>query len=137
VHEKTGLTFVLIPPGSLTMGSPKDDEHRDDDEPFRSVSIQRPFVLCETECTQDAWDRLGGENHRRATGGSLPIVVVQQRESVKYPVFYRIRDCADALEELRGEGETTATLSSHVLRMYLVDHFVMNSESLGPHYDSL
>lgn len=76
IHEKTGLTFVLIPPGSLTMGSPKDDEHRDDDESLRSVSIRKPFLLCETECTQDAWDRVGGDDHRRVTGGSLPIVGV-------------------------------------------------------------
>jgi formylglycine-generating enzyme required for sulfatase activity len=73
VHEKTGLTFVLIPAGSFKMGSPEHEAGRDDDEPLRMVSIRKPFLFSETECTQDAWDRVGGEDRRRFKGAELPI----------------------------------------------------------------
>ena len=61
VHERTGLTFVLVPPGTFTMGSPPETEgDRDDDEEPHRVTIARAFLLSATECTQEAWDRVGG-----------------------------------------------------------------------------
>lgn len=53
-HEKTGLNFVLIPPGSFFMGS--DADHADNDEqPVHKVIISKPFLLSRTTCTQKAW----------------------------------------------------------------------------------
>jgi formylglycine-generating enzyme required for sulfatase activity len=55
VHVGTRLTFVLIPAGSFLMGSPEEEEGRDDDEELHSVTIRRAFLLCKTECSESAW----------------------------------------------------------------------------------
>ena len=68
-HEKTGLEFVLVPGGSFMMGSEDGD---DDEEPVHRVTV-KPFLLCRTECTQAAWDRIGGEDSRHWNGDDLPI----------------------------------------------------------------
>jgi formylglycine-generating enzyme required for sulfatase activity len=81
IHEKTELTFVLIPAGSFTMGSPDHQKDRDDDEPLRTASIPKPFLLSETECTQEAWDRMGGDDRRQFTGARLPIEGVSWNEA--------------------------------------------------------
>ncbi len=47
--RSTGLKFVLIPPGTITMGSPASDEYRAADEVPTEVTITRPFYLCATE----------------------------------------------------------------------------------------
>ncbi|MFH1998514.1 MAG: formylglycine-generating enzyme family protein, partial [Planctomycetota bacterium] len=68
-HDKTGLEFVLVPGGSFMMGS---DDGSSDEKPVHRVSI-KPFLLCRTECTQEAWDRIGGKDSRKWRGSNLPI----------------------------------------------------------------
>jgi len=70
-HRSTGLEFVLVPGGTFKMGSPSWDGESDE-FPSHPVTV-KPFLLCRTECTQDAWDRIGGDDNRSFEGGSLPI----------------------------------------------------------------
>jgi len=73
LHEKTGLEFVLIPGGTFTMGSPGGESGRWYYEgPLHIVTI-KPFLICRTECTQVAWDRIGGNDKREWKGADLPI----------------------------------------------------------------
>ena len=67
-HLKTGLEFVLVPGETVWMGSGASA----DEKPVHQVTIQ-PFLLCRTECTQEAWDRIGGEDSRVWRGKTLPI----------------------------------------------------------------
>ena len=62
---KTGLEFVRIPGGTLTQKSPKSG-------PDRKITV-KPFLLCRTECTQKAWDKVGGKDMRQWKGENLPI----------------------------------------------------------------
>lgn len=80
VHQRTGLEFVLVPGGSFMMGSPEDDEDREEDEgpPFKATV--KPFLICRTECTQAAWDLVGGEDSRRWRGELLPMENVTWNE---------------------------------------------------------
>lgn len=72
-HEKTGLEFVLVPGGSFEMGSNSGEDGRYGDEaPVHRVTV-RPFLLCRTQCTQEAWDRVGGFDDREWRGIDLPI----------------------------------------------------------------
>ncbi len=72
-HKATGLEFVLVPGGRFTMGTPAGAPGRYDNEgPERRVSI-KPFLLCRTECTQEAWDKIGGYDIRQSKGADLPI----------------------------------------------------------------
>ena len=53
-----GMRFVLIPAGTFTMGSPEDEEGRDDDETQHEVTITKPFYMQTTEVTNGQYRRL-------------------------------------------------------------------------------
>jgi formylglycine-generating enzyme required for sulfatase activity len=71
--RKTGLAMLLCPAGEFMMGSPKSEVGRLDDELQQPVSISEAFYLSETEVTQDAWQRLMGDNPSRFKGGNFPV----------------------------------------------------------------
>lgn len=49
--------MVVVPAGSFMMGSPDNEDGREDDEgPRRKVSIPRSFAVSKTEVTFDEWD---------------------------------------------------------------------------------
>jgi formylglycine-generating enzyme required for sulfatase activity len=79
VHEKTGLEFVLIPGGEFVMGSPATETDRDDDETQHKVTVPA-FLLCKTECTQEAWVRGGGTNCSHFKGEGFPVEMVSWGE---------------------------------------------------------
>jgi formylglycine-generating enzyme required for sulfatase activity len=57
-----GMSFVLIPEGSFTMGSPTGESGRDSDERQHPVTISKPFYLQTTEVTQKQWAQVMGSN---------------------------------------------------------------------------
>lgn len=72
-HKPTRLDFVLLPGGFFTMGSPKEEVDRLENEgPQHEVKVE-PFMICQTECTQKAWDRLDGIDERCWNKPRLPI----------------------------------------------------------------
>lgn len=60
-HDRTGLEFALIPEGSFYNYWEQ-----------KTVTVES-FLICRTECTQKAWDRIGGNDDRRWHGDDLPI----------------------------------------------------------------
>lgn len=71
-HAKTGLTFHLVPGGSYLRGSPSDEPERGEREgPVKEVSIS-PFLICATECTQAAWDKIMESNPSSFKGAQRP-----------------------------------------------------------------
>jgi formylglycine-generating enzyme required for sulfatase activity len=58
-----GMTFVLIPAGAFTMGSPSDELGRDSDEgPQHQVTLSKSFYMQTTEVTQAQWEAVMGIN---------------------------------------------------------------------------
>ena len=56
------------------MGSPEDEEGRDDNEFRHKVKITRPFYLAETEVTQAQWEKVMGNNPSEfEKGGNYPV----------------------------------------------------------------
>jgi len=55
-----GMSFVLIPAGSFTMGSPPDEYGRTANETEHQVTITQPFYLQTTEVTVGQWRRIMG-----------------------------------------------------------------------------
>ncbi|GAT35219.1 formylglycine-generating enzyme [Terrimicrobium sacchariphilum] len=53
-----GMEFVLIPPGTFTMGRAEAS-----DAPPHTVRISKPFYLATTEMTQSQWKRATGKIH--------------------------------------------------------------------------
>ena len=62
-NSKDGLTYVWIPPGRFMMGcSPGDDQCNSDEKPSHPVSISKGFWMGQTEVTQEAYQRVLGQN---------------------------------------------------------------------------
>lgn len=61
LHDRTGLEFVLIPEGSFYNYWEQ-----------KTVTVES-FLICRTECTQEAWDKVGGNDDRHWRGDDLPI----------------------------------------------------------------
>jgi formylglycine-generating enzyme required for sulfatase activity len=58
-----GMRFVLIPAGTFMMGSPEDEEGRDDDETQHEVTISKPFYMMITEVTNGQYRRFEPDFH--------------------------------------------------------------------------
>jgi len=78
--------FTYLPAGSFTMGSPRDEEGRDDDEVQRQATITRGFFLKITEVTQAEWeDVMGTEPARHAAcGADCPVERVSWYDALVY-----------------------------------------------------
>jgi formylglycine-generating enzyme required for sulfatase activity len=60
--NSAGMTFVIVPPGEFTMGSPDDEPRRLPEETPHRVVLTRPFYLATCEVTQGQWETLMGDN---------------------------------------------------------------------------
>ena len=60
-------------PGEYTIGSPKDEPDRKDDETQHPVILIRGYWLAETACTQDLWQAVMGNNPSMFKGEQRPV----------------------------------------------------------------
>ena len=67
-----GMTFVRIPGGSFLMGSPPNEEDRDDDENQHRVTLSG-FEMLTTEVTQGMWTAIMDSNPSKFKGNNLPV----------------------------------------------------------------
>ena len=70
-----------IPPGSFLMGSPEEEEGRDDDEIQHSVTLTQGYWLGETSCTQALWQAVTGDNPSHHKGEALPVEQISWDDS--------------------------------------------------------
>ncbi|MCX7394571.1 MAG: formylglycine-generating enzyme family protein [Planctomycetales bacterium] len=64
-----GMEFVLIPPGTFTMGSPPAEKDRRDDETQVQVTLTEAIWLSKTEVTQGQWTQVMGTIPWTGAGG--------------------------------------------------------------------
>jgi uncharacterized protein (TIGR02996 family) len=57
-----GIEFAWVPPGSFLMGSPPDEEDREDDETLHPVSLLAGFWMGVYPITQAQWTAVMGDN---------------------------------------------------------------------------
>ena len=65
------MEFVLIRPGSFTMGADKGNQG--DEKPAHKVTISKPFYLGKYEVTQEQWEKVMGSNPSNFKGPKLPV----------------------------------------------------------------
>ena len=74
--NRVEFAFRYCPPGTFLMGSPEDEEERQDDETQHKVTLTRGFWLLETPVTQGMYEALTHSNpswfSEKALGGSSP-----------------------------------------------------------------
>ena len=98
-----GMTLVLIPPGEFLMGSPEDEDDRDDGEVQHRVRITQPFYMGVTEVTQGQWHAVMGT---RPWAGANDIL-----EGPDYPATHvSLEDAMEFCRKLSAlpEGEQSA-----------------------------
>ncbi len=78
-----GVTFVLIPSGSFTMGS-NSTEGDNDEKPPHTVAISRSFYLARTEVTQAQWMALMKSNPSKFQGNDLPVEQVSWNNAQEF-----------------------------------------------------
>jgi formylglycine-generating enzyme required for sulfatase activity/serine/threonine protein kinase len=61
-EPKSGIELILVEPGTFQMGSPANEEGRDDDETQHHVELTKAFYLGETEVTVGHWKRYASES---------------------------------------------------------------------------
>ncbi len=83
IMNSVGMTFVLLPAGSVLMGSPADESGRNTDEMQERVAVRRPFYLQTTEVTQGQWKRVMGTNPSRFSdcGEDCPVEQVSWNDA--------------------------------------------------------
>ena len=69
------MTFVYIPPGRFSMGSPSSEPYRDSDEKPHGVTLSRGYYLQATEVTQGQWQAVMNKNpsHFDKCGDDCPV----------------------------------------------------------------
>ncbi|OAN50864.1 hypothetical protein A6A04_17205 [Paramagnetospirillum marisnigri] len=66
--------MLLIPPGSVTAGNPKDYEDPEPGAPKRPViAVDKTFALGRFEVTQAEWEMVMGSNPSAVKGATLPV----------------------------------------------------------------
>ena len=67
------LELQLIPAGTFLMGSPAEEEDRDEDETQQEVTLTQPFLIGKYPVTQAQWQAVMGNNPSRFQGDNLPV----------------------------------------------------------------
>jgi formylglycine-generating enzyme required for sulfatase activity len=58
----TGMRFVMIRPGTFEMGTPPDEDKREEQEKLHRVHLTRPYLIGQYEVTQAEWRHVMGRN---------------------------------------------------------------------------
>jgi len=66
------MEFKVLPAGTFSMGSPAEEQGRDDDEVLHSVELSA-FAMMTTEVTQAQWKAVMGENPSEFKGADRPV----------------------------------------------------------------
>ncbi|MDX2037716.1 MAG: formylglycine-generating enzyme family protein [Isosphaeraceae bacterium] len=103
VYKGVPIRFRWCPPGSFRMGSPPEEEGRDDDEDQVDVRLTVGFWMMETEVTQALWKAVMGNDavagrwtESSGVGDDLPVYEVSHAEATEFAGILS--------DELRGTG---------------------------------
>ncbi len=102
-----GMDFVAIEPGTFWMGSPDDEEDRDDDETRHRVTLTRGFWIGATEVTQGQWQALMGNkpSYFKSCGAECPVENVNWNEALAFANELSRRSKLEACYQLSGGGK--------------------------------
>lgn len=86
IVNNLGMTFVLVEPGTFTMGSPPSEPSRDADEIQRSITIEKSYYLQTTEVTLKQWQSVMGKKWfmKRRGADDSPVTRVSYFDCLKF-----------------------------------------------------
>ncbi len=106
VTNDLGMEFVLIPPGSFMMGSPKDEPGHQRRERLHKVTLTHPFYMQTTEVTLSQWRRVMGSRIFAATrpgGPNSPVVKISWFKAEQF--VYKLNHMGKATYHLPTEAQ--------------------------------
>jgi formylglycine-generating enzyme len=111
VKNTIGMTLVGIPAGTFLMGSPNREPGRNNNEEQVEVTITKPFMIGDTEVTQEQWTEVMGSspwegavsNSFAKKGSRFPAVGVTWDDAVAF--------CKELTESEREAGKIPADVS--------------------------
>jgi formylglycine-generating enzyme required for sulfatase activity len=85
-NVKFALNMELIwcTPGTFTMGSPKSEKGRNQDETMHMVTLTEGFYLGKYEVTQEEYEKVMGKNPSRVKGKKLPVENVDWNDAMEF-----------------------------------------------------
>jgi formylglycine-generating enzyme required for sulfatase activity len=86
IVNSLGMKLVPVPAGKFTMGSPKDEPGRSDDETQHEVEISKPFLMGATHVTQDQYAKVMGKNPSWFSANGSARKKLTDRDTGSYPV---------------------------------------------------
>jgi formylglycine-generating enzyme required for sulfatase activity len=89
------IPVVTFGPATFTMGSPADEEGRDENETQHKVTVPRRFALATTEVSQGLYREVMGTNPSRwdnGIGDDLPVNMVSWLDAVKFCTKLSLRE---------------------------------------------
>ena len=100
-----GLSMEMLwcKPGTFTMGSPKIEKNRDDDEPPHTVTFTSGFYLGKHEVTQSQWELVMGSNPSWFKGADRPVETVSWHDVISF--------CEKLTEQESKAGRLTSGMS--------------------------
>jgi WD40 repeat protein len=78
------MKLRLVPAGEFTMGSPRTESYRGDDETQHRVTLTKPFYLGVTEVTQEQYQKVMGTNPSHFKGPQNPVETVFWADAVEF-----------------------------------------------------
>jgi len=84
ITNPLGMKLNLIPPGEFTMGSPKSEYHRSNNETWHLVRITKPFYLSVHEVTQQQYEKVMDKNPSKSKGTNKPVERVSWHDVVDF-----------------------------------------------------
>ena len=82
VTNSIGMKFVWIPPGTFLMGSPANEQHREQGEIQHKVTMTKGFYMGVHLVTQEQWQAVMGNNPSRFKGEKdLPVEQVSWEDT--------------------------------------------------------
>jgi len=119
------VEMLWCPPGTFTMGSPKNEKNRGTDETQRQVTLTKGFHLGKYEVAQVQWKKIMGKNPSYFKGTDLPVervsweevttfcqkLTLSEREAGRLPAGYAYQLPTEAQWEYACRAGTTTVFA--------------------------